>query len=98
MKVSELMKFDASKYLQDENDYRLYLSQMFESGDPGEIQSALDDVAKARDMTALAREMGIAREALYRALARGDVLLPDQQVDRRLPARAHRVHWRSTGH
>ena len=69
MKVSELMEFDASKYLKDEADYRLYLAQAFEGGDPVEIQAALGDVAKARGMTALARESGIAREALYRALS-----------------------------
>jgi probable addiction module antidote protein len=69
MKASELMEFDASKYLKDENDYQLYLAQAFEGGDPVEIQAALGDVAKARGMTALARESGIAREALYRALS-----------------------------
>jgi len=69
MKVSELMEFDASKYLKDETDYRLYLAQAFEGGDPVEIQAALGDVAKARGMTTLARESGIAREALYRALS-----------------------------
>ncbi len=69
MKVSELMEFDASKYLKDETDFRLYLAQAFEGGDPVEIQAALGDVAKARGMTALARESGIAREALYRALS-----------------------------
>jgi probable addiction module antidote protein len=69
MKVSELVEFDASKYLKDETDYRLYLAQAFEGGDPVEIQAALGDVAKARGMTALARESGIAREALYRALS-----------------------------
>ena len=70
MKVSELTEFDASKYLKDENDYRLYLAQAFEGGDPVEIQAALGDLAKARGMTALARESGIAREALYRALSK----------------------------
>jgi probable addiction module antidote protein len=69
MKVSELMEFDASKYLKDENDYRLYLAQAFEGGDPVEIEAALGDVAKARGMTALSHESGIAREALYRALS-----------------------------
>lgn len=69
MKVSELMEFDASKYLKDETDYSLYLAQAFEGGDPVEIQAALGDVAKARGMTALARETGITREALYRALS-----------------------------
>ena len=69
MKVSELMEFDASKYLQDESDCRLYLAQAFEGGDPVEIQAALGDVAKAQGMTKLARDSGIAREALYRALS-----------------------------
>ncbi|MCP3727533.1 putative addiction module antidote protein [Paraburkholderia sp. CNPSo 3272] len=69
MKASELMEFDASKYLKDETDYRLYLAQAFKGGDPVEIQAALGDVAKARGMTALARESGVAREALYRALS-----------------------------
>jgi probable addiction module antidote protein len=64
-----MMEFDASKYLKDETDYRLYLAQAFECGDPVEIQAALGDVAKAQGMTALARESGIAREALYRALS-----------------------------
>ncbi|PMS17613.1 putative addiction module antidote protein [Trinickia dabaoshanensis] len=68
MKVSELAEFDASKYLKDENDYRLYLAHAFEGGDPVEIQVSLGDITKARGMTALARESGIAREALYRAL------------------------------
>ena len=70
MKVSEFAEFDASKYLKDENDYRLYLARAFEGGGSVEIQAALGDVAKARGMTALARESGIAREALYRALSK----------------------------
>ncbi|RDU98833.1 putative addiction module antidote protein [Trinickia dinghuensis] len=56
MKVSELMEFDVSKYLKDESDYRLYLAEAFEGGDPVEIQVALGDVAKARGMTVLARK------------------------------------------
>jgi probable addiction module antidote protein len=69
MKVSELMEFDASKYLKDEETIRGYLAQAFEAGDPVEIQAALGDVAKARGMSALARDSGIKREALYRALS-----------------------------
>lgn len=40
-----------------------------EDGPRRKIQAALGDVAKARGMTTLARESGIAREALYRALS-----------------------------
>ena len=52
MKVSELMEFDASKYLKDEETIRHYLAQAFEAGDPVEIQAALGDVAKARGIRA----------------------------------------------
>jgi len=69
MKVSELMEFDASMYLKDEETIRHYLAQAFEAGDPVEIQAALGDVAKAHGMSALARDSGIKREALYRALS-----------------------------
>ncbi|MCA8198903.1 addiction module antidote protein [Burkholderia vietnamiensis] len=71
MKLSELAEFDGSKYLKDEETIRLYLAQAFEDGDPRLIQAALGNVAKARGMTALARESGVKREALYRALSEG---------------------------
>ncbi|KVH09056.1 MULTISPECIES: addiction module antidote protein [Burkholderia] len=71
MKISELAEFDGSKYLKDEEAIRHYLAQAFEDGDPGLIQAALGNVAKARGMTALARESGVKREALYRALSEG---------------------------
>lgn len=66
MKISELAEFDGSKYLKDEEAIRHYLAQAFEDGDPRLIQAALGNVAKARGMTALARESGVKREALYR--------------------------------
>lgn len=68
MKVTELAEFDASKYLKDENDYRLYLAHAFEGEDPVEIQAARGDVAKARGMTALARADRISR--VRRCIAR----------------------------
>jgi probable addiction module antidote protein len=71
MKISELTEFDGSKYLKDEETVRHYLAQAFEEGDPRLIQAALGNVAKARGMTALARESGVKREALYRALSEG---------------------------
>ncbi|KWZ38283.1 DNA-binding protein [Burkholderia savannae] len=71
MKISELAEFDGSKYLKDEETIRHYLAQAFEDGNPQLIQAALGNVAKARGMTALARESGVKREALYRALSEG---------------------------
>ncbi|VVE27872.1 DNA-binding protein [Pandoraea pneumonica] len=69
MKLSELKEFDAAEALQDDETIRHYLSLAFEGGDPREIQRALGTVARARGMSALARDSGIAREALYRALS-----------------------------
>lgn len=69
MKIDDFIPFDASRYLDDDESVRLYLAQAFEDGNPAEIQAALGDVAKALGMTALARESGIKREALYRALS-----------------------------
>jgi probable addiction module antidote protein len=69
MKTIELLEYDASKYLKDEETIRQYLALAFEGGDPIQIQEAIGDVAKARGMTALARDSGIEREALYRALS-----------------------------
>ncbi|CAJ3606622.1 DNA binding protein [Burkholderia pseudomallei] len=61
MKISELAEFDGSKYLKDEETIRHYLAQAFEDGNPRLIQAALGNVAKARGMTALARESGVKR-------------------------------------
>ena len=48
---------------------RHYLALDFEDGDPCMIRMALGTVARARGMTALAREVGVKRGALYRALS-----------------------------
>ncbi|KVT43100.1 addiction module antidote protein [Burkholderia ubonensis] len=71
MKISELSEFDGSKYLKDEDAIRHYLAQAFADGDSRLIQAALGNVAKARGMSALARDSGLKREALYRALSEG---------------------------
>lgn len=44
------------------------LEAAFEDGDPTLIYAALGDVARARGMTDIARETGLSRERLYRAL------------------------------
>lgn len=40
-----------------------------EEGDPALIAAALGDIARARGMTQVARDTGLAREALYRSLS-----------------------------
>ena len=46
-----------------------YLSIVMEDGTPALLVAALGDVARARGMTQLARDTGLAREALYRSLS-----------------------------
>jgi probable addiction module antidote protein len=61
--------FDAAEYLDDANSQAELLDGAFDSGDAGYIRHALGVVARARGMTAVAREAGVTREALYKALS-----------------------------
>ncbi len=62
-------RWDVTEYLKDEAAIAAYLDAVFEDGDPGLIAAAIGDVAKARGMTQIARESGLSRESLYRALS-----------------------------
>ncbi|MCJ8141648.1 putative addiction module antidote protein [Ancylobacter sp. A5.8] len=64
-------KFDATDYLDTPEDIAAYLEAAFEDGTPALITAALGDVARSRGMTQIARDAGVAREALYRALSEG---------------------------
>lgn len=70
-KVSELPDFDASEYLNSEADVAAYLTAVLEENDAALLTAALGDIARARGMSQVARDSGIAREALYKALRAG---------------------------
>lgn len=64
-------RWDAADGLNTEADMQLYLEACLEE-DPGDgslIRAALGDIARARGMSQLARDTGLAREGLYRALS-----------------------------
>lgn len=46
-----------------------YLEAALEEGDPALIAAALGDIARAKGMTQLAKETGLGRESLYKALS-----------------------------
>lgn len=64
-----LKTFDAAKYLETEDDFADLLNDAMETGDPAYIANALGVVARARGMTQVARDAGVTREALYKALS-----------------------------
>lgn len=61
--------YDVAGYLTREDRVAAYLELAMEAGDPKAIATALGNVARARGMTRLAKDTGLTREALYRALA-----------------------------
>ena len=61
--------FDAAEYLDDPQSQAEVLADAFESGNAAYIANALGVVARARGMSAVAKEAGVTREALYRALS-----------------------------
>lgn len=64
-------RWDVTDYLRTEEDIRYYLEAAADE-DPGDgslIRAALNDIARAQNMSQLAREVGMTREGLYKALS-----------------------------
>jgi probable addiction module antidote protein len=61
--------WDPVKYLVTEDDMAAYLAAALEEDDPAVFVAALGDVARAKGMTQIARETGLGRESLYKALS-----------------------------
>ena len=61
--------WDAADYLGTEADIAAYLSVAFEDGNTSVIAAALGNVARAKGMTQLAKDTGITRNGLYKALS-----------------------------
>ncbi|MDP3961385.1 MAG: putative addiction module antidote protein [Pseudorhodobacter sp.] len=67
------LPFDPADYLTTVESQEMLLDDAFASGDATYITNALGIVARARGMSQVAREAGVTREALYKALtASGD--------------------------
>ncbi|MCO5083317.1 MAG: putative addiction module antidote protein [Rhizobiaceae bacterium] len=62
-------KWDTSEMLDSEEAIFAYIEAAFEDGDPDLIKTALGNIARARGMTAIAKEAGVTRETLYKALS-----------------------------
>lgn len=66
----EFTRFDAATYLNSPDEMAAYLDACFEedAGDGVLIRAALGDIARAKGMTQIARDAGLGRESLYKAL------------------------------
>lgn len=67
----KISPFDASQFLDSEEAIAEYLSAAAEESDPALLLAALADVAKARGIAQMAKDAGVGRESLYKALAPG---------------------------
>ena len=63
--------FDAADYLNDEQTIAEYLTAALEDPNPDVFLAAVRDVARARGMALLAKDAGLGRESLYKALTPG---------------------------
>ena len=61
--------YDTAAHLRDELDMAAYLEAALTEGNPAVIAAAIGDIARARGMTQLARDTGMGRESLYKALS-----------------------------
>lgn len=69
--MTQLAPFDAADYLDDEETIAEYLSAALEDPNPDVFLAAVRDVARARGMSQLAKDAGLGRESLYKALTPG---------------------------
>ena len=67
----KLIEFDAARYLNDDEAIAEYMTAVLETNDPDLLLLALSDVARAKGMAQVAKDAGLGRESLYKALAPG---------------------------
>jgi|ERR1019366_9339030 probable addiction module antidote protein len=92
--------YDAAEYLEDDETIAEYLEEAMnvamEDSDPGFLVHALGTVARARGMSQIAKDAGLSRESLYKALGAegnpefGTVLKVLQALGLKLSIKSHK--------
>jgi len=71
MKNIQTKRWDPAKHLTTPEDMALYLEAALDEGDASLVAAALGDIARAKGMSQIARDTGLGRESLYKALSPG---------------------------
>jgi probable addiction module antidote protein len=69
MKKTQTRPWDVVEHLETEEDMAAYLEAALDDGDTRLVAAALGDIARAKGMALIAREAGVGRESLYKALS-----------------------------
>ena len=69
MAKTKTRPYDAAEYLETVEDMAAYLEAALEDGEPTVVVKALGTIARARGMSQIARDTGLGRESLYKALS-----------------------------
>ena len=69
MKRENTTSWDVSEHLETEEDMAAYLEAALAENDPALIVAVLGDIARAKGMTQIAKQAGLGRESLYKALS-----------------------------
>jgi len=71
MKKTTTTRYDVAEHLRTPEEMAAYLEACFEEadGDAAFIAKALGDIARAKGMSQVARDAGLSRESLYKALS-----------------------------
>ena len=71
MSRTKTTTYDVAEHLRTPEDMAAYLEATFEesNGDAAMVAKALGDIARAKGMSQVARDAGLSRESLYKALS-----------------------------
>jgi len=69
MPKTKTRAWDPAEHLITDEDMAAYLEEALQEGDSALIAAALGDIARAKGMSQIARDAGLGRESLYKALS-----------------------------
>src|SRR5687767_12431787 len=98
MSKTRTSRYDVAEHLRTSEEMAAYLEASFEEsgGDAAAIAKALGDIARAKGMSQVARDAGLSRESLYKALS-GDRNPDFQTILKVLGALGLKLHAEAAG-